>query len=449
MDGSWGISSNWRNGTTEYEVVTLTKADPATIPEKEILTFACMWLDYDVRARIIDFNKTSEQYRIKVVDYSSFNTPEDYTAGQTKLTTEIISGQVPDILATGNLPLNRYIARGLIEDLRPYIESDPELGTDALVPGALKALEVDGGIYQAASSFTVTSVVGASNIVGEEMGWTVDELQAALANMPEGATAFSNMTRESILSYICMMNQNHYVDWITGECDFNNEEFVKLLEFVKTFPVEINYDEDEYVDEYTQIMEGKVMLSTLAVSDFDTLQMYKTLYGGNITFVGFPTAEGIGSVASFSDGLAISSTCANKDAAWSFVRYLFTEECQGGDDGYYGWGFPTNQNAFDKVIENAMEKRMGTDENGNEVEVPHGSWGIANGITVEMYAATQEDVDQVMALIDNMDSAVSFDQDIYNIIAEEAQAFFEGQKTAQDVAGVIQSRVSIYVNEQK
>lgn len=445
-----GISSNWENGKTEYEIVTLTKADPSTIPEKEILTFACMWLDYDVRSKIIDFNRKSEQYRINVVDYSTFNTEDDYTAGQTKLTTEIISGQVPDILATSGLPITRYVARGLLEDLRPYIESDPELGTDALVPGALKALEIDGGIYQAASSFNISTVIGATNIVGDKMGWTIDDLQAALQKMPEGATAFGNMTRESMLYYICMMNQNNYVDWTTGECDFNNEEFIKLLEFVKTFPEKIEYDEDTYVDDYTQIMNGQVMLANLSLSDFDTFLVNKELFGGEITFVGFPTTEGSGSVVNFSDGLAISSTCANKDAAWSFVRYLFTEEYQGGDDNTtYFWGFPTNQKSFDRMIEKAMEKQMGTDENGNEVEVSTGSWGFGNGIEIELYAATQEEVDQVLNLIDNLGCAVSFDQDIYNIISEEAQAFFAGQKTAQDVAGIIQSRATIYVNEQR
>ncbi len=446
-----GISSNWRNGRSDYEVVTLTKADPATIPEKEILTFACMWLDYDLQAKIIDFNKTNDSYRINVVDYSTFNTEDDYTAGQTKLTTEIISGQVPDILSTDNLPITRYIARGLLEDLRPYIESDPELGPDALVPGAEKALEVNGGIYQAAASFSISTVIGATDIVGDQMGWTVDELQAALQKMPEGAVAFANATRDDMLYYVSMMNQNNYVDWTTGECDFNNEEFIKLLEFVKTFPAEINYDEETYVSEYRQIMDGKVMLSRSTVADFDEFQRYKKLYGGDVTFVGFPTTEGSGSVASVSGGLAISSTCEHKDAAWSFIRYLFTEEYQAGDDeGYnYVWGIPTNQKAFDKFVENAMEKQMGTDEDGNEVEISHGTWWVDEGIEIELYAATQEEVDQLLELINNVTGSLSFDQDIYNIIAEEVQPFFEGQKTAQDVASIIQSRATIYVNEQR
>ena len=121
----------------------------------------------------------------------------------------------------------------------------------------MKALEVNGGIYQAASTFTIQTVVGASNIVGDKMGWTIDDLQAALAKMPEGASAFGNMTRENILYYICMMNQNDYVDWITGKCDFNNESFIKLLEFVKSFPAEINYDDDTGICQRVQADHGR------------------------------------------------------------------------------------------------------------------------------------------------------------------------------------------------
>ncbi len=55
---------------------------------------ACMYLDSTLRGAIINFNKTSDSYRVEVTDYSEYNTGEDYTAGLTKLTTEITSGNI-------------------------------------------------------------------------------------------------------------------------------------------------------------------------------------------------------------------------------------------------------------------------------------------------------------------------------------------------------------------
>lgn len=41
----------------------------------------------------------------------------------------------------------------------------------------------------------------------------------------------------------------------------------------------------------------------------------------------------------------------------------------------------------------------------------------------------------------------SVDEQLVNIITEESEPFFKGQKTAKDVAGIIQNRIQIYVNE--
>ena len=41
------------------------------------------------------------------------------------------------------------------------------------------------------------------------------------------------------------------------------------------------------------------------------------------------------------------------------------------------------------------------------------------------------------------------DQSIIDIVLEEAAAYFAGQKSAQDVAKLIQSKANIYINEQR
>ena len=41
----------------------------------------------------------------------------------------------------------------------------------------------------------------------------------------------------------------------------------------------------------------------------------------------------------------------------------------------------------------------------------------------------------------------SMDQGLYEIIAEDAEPFFKGAKSAAEVADIIQSRAQIYVDE--
>ena len=41
------------------------------------------------------------------------------------------------------------------------------------------------------------------------------------------------------------------------------------------------------------------------------------------------------------------------------------------------------------------------------------------------------------------------DESLFDIIQEEASAYFAGQKSARDVASIIQSRAQLYVNENR
>lgn len=43
----------------------------------------------------------------------------------------------------------------------------------------------------------------------------------------------------------------------------------------------------------------------------------------------------------------------------------------------------------------------------------------------------------------------TYDQQIMVIVEEEAEAFFDNKKSAEEVAEIIQSRAEIYVNERR
>lgn len=425
------------------QLVILSKQPSADIQEKTILNLATLWMGSDLKTAVIEFNKTNPDYRIRVTNYSDFDTENDYNAGLTKLNTDIISGNVPDIINTGSLPIRQYAAKGLLEDLYPLIAADSELN-GKLMEDVLRAASIDGKLYEAFADFYIYTAVGASSVVGPEPGWTMDEMNAVLAQHP-GATAFSNIARSDIFYYMMMFNMNDYVDWQTGECHFESDNFIKMLEFAATFPEAIDWESEGYVDEYTAVMEGMALLVPAGISDFESYQMYKAMFGGDITYIGFPSENGCGSVFSITGGLAISANSPHKEGAWSFVRNIFTKEY----GMYNSWSLPVNKELFDMLLAKAMEKDMYIDEEGNEVERSKGGWGWGENLMVEIYAATQEDVDQIMDLMSRIDSTMSFDESMMGIIQEETGAFFAGQKSARETASLIQNRISIYVNEQR
>ena len=90
------------------------------------------------------------------------------------------------------------------------------------------------------------------------------------------------------------------------------------------------------------------------------------------------------------------------------------------------------------------------DENGNPIP-EDGTSGISYGDWEYTYhTPTEEEINILKELISVAEpSSATGNDEITNIITEEAEAFFKGQKSVADVAGVIQSRVQVYVNENR
>lgn len=442
------IQTNWSGEAPVSELLILNRTEVAPENQRKTLRLAVMWMDYDLRNEVLEYNRNNTEYRIEVQDYSEYNTQDDYQAGLTKLSTEIISGKVPDIMVVDNLPIRQYGAKGLLEDLLPYIEADEELGgRDGLVQPVLNAMLQDGKLYQICSTFSINTATTSRQLAGDVTGWTVDEAKAALEKLSEDAGIMSAYTTQSsLLRTICRWNLGHYVDWETGECYFDTGDFEKLLEFSKLAPKEIDediYEDWRYYEDQTRIREGRQLIATETFYDWYSLLYHQSYWGEDMIYVGFPSDDRKGSAFTLNNGLAMSSKCQYKEAAWDFLRTRLDT------DGRYYWGFPLGKEAFDAFMEEAMTPNTWTDENGNVTEYPKVEYTDSSGNTVKIMAMSQEDYDQFMELLNNIDKLTDYDTQILEIVMDEAQAFIDGTSSAQSVAAMIQSRVKIYVNEQK
>jgi outer membrane protein assembly factor BamB len=79
----------------ETELILLTKTSIDKLPDKIQLTLGTFNFDSSIRYAVEQFNRSSDTHRIQVIDYSEYG---DFREGLLKLTTEIISGNSPDIL---------------------------------------------------------------------------------------------------------------------------------------------------------------------------------------------------------------------------------------------------------------------------------------------------------------------------------------------------------------
>ena len=470
------LMQDWSTDPTTYQLIVLHRVDASEIKEKKVLTLACMYLDWDLRSMIVEYNKTNDEYRINVVDYGEYATDDDYNAGVTKLTTEIISGSVPDIFLTSNLPIDKYAAKGVIADLNTFMGGGNGLSRDYFVPQVMSALEKDGKLYELPTSFSVQTAYALSSIASQYDTWNVAAVQDAMTQLQEGATVFSNgWTKNTALSNCLSRNLSAFVDWTTGKCEFDSEAFQQLLAFCNSFPAEtsdgdgaiayassadIAVDDAMWESDATRITNGKQLMSTIGMDNFDSYIWNVYAIRDKITFTGYPTEDGSGSSFELQMPMAISSVTKYPDAAWDFVCSIIKKMNTIDENNYY-YGFPISQAAFDAEMTDIMTEQYQLDENGEQVDwdgdgepdkAIRGSYEtMENGETVykDVYALTQEDIDQILGVINSTRSVYDYDQEILDIITDEVAAYFAGDKDVQTTASMIQSRVNLYVQEQR
>ena len=427
-----------------------TKVPSEEIADKTPLTLGCYYLDHKVKQRLIEFNRNNPEYKIHIIDYSIYDTMQDYTQGLTKLNTDIISGRVPDImLLNQRMPINSYISKGLFVDFNELIEQDTSFKREDFLPNVFEALATEDGLYQLAPSFMVNTFAAKTKDVGKELGWTMEEAVKILEGKPEGTKLLSEMTSSNFLYYASWISIDDYVNWETGECFFNSPGFLGILEYAKSLPREIDYtaimDDESYWNEMeAQYRNGKTILSMAYLSAFRDYQyLVQGTFGDEITLIGFPTDKGLGAGLSFSTNIAISAQSENQMGAWDFVKGFFTEEYQDSIE----YEFPVRISSLNRMEEKAWERPYYEDENGNREE--YDDIIQINGVEIKMKPLTKEETALVKEYIGKITNVSVVNEDIYNIILEEAESYFNDQKTAEDVAEVIQSRVKIYVNENR
>ena len=155
--------------------------------------------------------------------------------------------------------------------------------------------------------------------------------------------------------------------------------------------------------------------------------------------------QGQGSVILYNYEYALAAGSANLDAAWEFMRYYLTEEYQSSDN--MRWQLPVNKAEFDKQAESATKKRTYEDENGKEQEEDYTYWINDESIVID--PLTPQQLEKLKSFVGSVTKRAYYNEDVQNIINEEMDAFYKGQKSAKDVAGIIQSRAQIFVNENR
>ena len=452
IDDKTFIAKYYDSVSYKDTIAKFTYVDPADIPDKTSLVLGCQYLNGDMKKRVIDFNKSNTNYRIAIKDYSSYNTMEDYSLAASQMNNDIISGKMPDFMAIDtSMDISSWANKGLLADVGELIAKDAELSSVEFLQNVWDAFSINDKLYMVVPSFNVQTMTARKDVVGDRTGWTMSEFVEFMKTQEEGVKPFGDdMLRDSLLHYIMTYCGGDFVDVNTGKCNFDSPEFVAMLEYANTFPKE--YPE-EYWNEYdwtltqSQYREKKAVLQYTYISRVqDLVYTLHGQLGSEAAFVGYPGISGNSSVIQpGSNMFVLSAKSKNLEGAWEFVRYYLTDEYQSSDEM---WQLPVSKTAFEAQAQKATEKPYWiNEETGEKEEYDYTYWMNEEEIILEPFS--QAEVDEICQFIYSVNKRSYYNQDIINIVNEEAASYFEGQKSAQEVASLIQNRVQLYVDENR
>ena len=128
--------------------------------------------------------------------------------------------------------------------------------------------------------------------------------------------------------------------------------FIKVLELVKTFPDEADYGDynSEEGMQGTQFSNNEALLDFVYLYGYNQMRDIVSSFGGDVTFVGFPVPEGMGSSIVPSLEIAISSKTELPEVCWSFIKYLLSDEFQSN----LIYTLPLMKSKLDKMAQEAL-----------------------------------------------------------------------------------------------
>ena len=364
-------------------------------PEKTVLTIGVGQEDYLLEWLLPQYNFDSAAYSFQPVAYTD-----------EELRSALLTGNLPDLLLFDDyswMTMNEdTCARaGMLLDLADYLDrADSPLTRDMLLPNLLTAQEQNGHLYTLAYGFLYRTIYTKADY-GAKEHWTLEEFLAVARSLPENV-AVQKDTQAQFLEAVLEWCLPRFVDEAAGTCDFETQLFYDLLELCRDrFPAE--FLPDSFAGAQDDLLNYILSMGSLSLICQSLEQ-----FGDAVVYTGFPDAAG--GMLTLAPGLAVTTACQEPEAAWDLIAYLLSNL----PGGIY---LPVTQADFAARV----ERTRGAYDN--------------------------ETLDRAEEMVRETTLAIHRASVIPEMVAEEAGAYFAGDKTAQEVAALIQSRVRLYLAE--
>lgn len=393
--------------------------------DREVIVLRGSNVDSWMKEQATRFNQRNEKYHVVIEERGD----SDYDAFVEKTAMDLGAGRGADIVKDNLNDTNGLLEKGVFEDLTPYMEASG-IREEDYFPSTFSGRRYEGGIYGVSCMclmdgfFMVKEVADGAD--------SVEELVDKLLAYHEDAVFIERWGAESVLNYFLESSESlcRMVDLENGTCDFGGELFGKMLEAAK------RYGKDE------RRQDRKVLADDQCYSDYKTFNDSGYLEENGLVPIGYLFDDGGHTRVYDTQMMAINSSSGKKEGAWEFISFLLGEEAQESLYGAsrYSKPYPAKKSAFETAWALAAKSQGTVDE-----------WLVDTGglLGMRQTKLTEYRKDELRAALEDARMLPVQTRPLVQIILEEAAAYFNGDKSVDEVRAVVENRVRLYLEEKK
>lgn len=390
-----------------------------------------------------------------------------------KLNTELMSGKGPDVIILDELPINSYVEKGILMDLKPHI--DGLTGEAALLPNIVEAFTDDGSVYMMPVSFTLPMVGGRQEDVAgitdyTSLADTMERLREENPDvgicdffsgeatvrlfLPVGATAFAdasgNINAELLREYLSD-TQRIYEAANEGLPDYLKEQYLRQDAYYKESASERSY----YYHHLGSV--GNTAADFLMGDSIFTAGMLYNTYGYQQA-MSISRAEGFSDVVfqpfnGMSEGVfapsilvGLNASSANQKEAEQFFDMIMGTQVQ----SLLYDGFMTNQKALEDQLSPQWKVLQdgGMDVDYGEVSSSiGGSTGDGREYGMNIYMPTREEYQALYDRCCNVYTPYVADPVVEDAVISIGGQYLAGYQTLDEAVQKIMAKIEIYAAE--
>jgi hypothetical protein len=390
--------------------------------QESTIVIGSVGMESRIAKSILEYNKTHPTNKVEIKEYQFENNAASYNDACNRLYADILGGNGPDIIYLSGLDSSSLIKHGFLENLDSYFENDPEIRKTDMIPSFCDAISVDGHIFYIAPEFSIMTMAGKSRLVGESMGWTMNDLYDLWKK-----NQFVIMDEEDGITFRQL---------IKGMAQYEN---IPIEDY--KLALEMSNASNKRADN-SGLKDGTALLGMFGITSPSYIQVIHSVCNDEeITLKGFPDVEGSGAMFSITNMFGISSKSEKKELAWDVIRMLMTKEYQ-SISAQKVFGFPSRLDCFEEEIqEYKKDKSKYNFEKGTEWQ-----YGNDKGIYTVL---SEKDAARIKETIYETKKVYIKNSELEKIICEEAGAFFSGDKDSDIVCELIKNRMELYRMERK